>query len=134
MVEVFFFLLSSVIVFLLILTLIPKPSRRFDSMGLSLLVKEFTAFGHILLVVSILYACAILFNCSSASFVESSQNGSIARTGKDNKRYKNLDNDPRGLYILASITIPGHREKLEYPIKTPSGKIVKPPKGRCWRY
>jgi hypothetical protein len=73
MVEMFFFLFSLAIVFLLILTLIPKPSRRLDNIGLSLLVRELAALGHTLLRVSTLYAWAILFNCSNASVVEPSQ-------------------------------------------------------------
>jgi adenine-specific DNA-methyltransferase len=52
------------------------------------------------------------------------------------KRYKNLDNDPRGNWQSISINVQaGHAVKSKfYKIKSPSGKIFNPPKGRCWAY
>lgn len=51
-------------------------------------------------------------------------------------RYKNLDNDSRGAWQSVSVNVQaGHAVKSQfYEIKSPSGKIHKPPKGRCWAY
>ncbi len=46
--------------------------------------------------------------------------------------FKNPDNDPRGPWKLAPFAAPGIRPNMEYPITLPSGRVVKPPKGRCW--
>lgn len=47
-------------------------------------------------------------------------------------RYKNLDNDPRGLWQSDNLSVgPVIQEKV-YEITTPSGKKFLPPKGRCW--
>lgn len=50
------------------------------------------------------------------------------------KIYKNPNNDPRGRWRGIPITAQeGHATKEQfYEIKTPSGKILKPPTGRCW--
>lgn len=52
------------------------------------------------------------------------------------KRYKNPDKDARGSWQSVSINVQaGHAVKSQfYKIKTPSGKIFNPPKGRCWAY
>jgi adenine-specific DNA-methyltransferase len=52
------------------------------------------------------------------------------------KRYKNPDNDFRGTWQSISINVQaGHAVKSQfYKIKSPSGKIFDPPKGRCWAY
>ena len=52
--------------------------------------------------------------------------------GKDLEAYTNPDNDPRGPWISSPYTAPGYRPNQMYSITTPSGKIVNPPKGRCW--
>ena len=52
--------------------------------------------------------------------------------GKDAEAYTNPDNDPRGPWISSPFTAPGYRPNQMYPIITPSGKTVHPPKGRCW--
>ncbi|MBF57554.1 restriction endonuclease [Halomonas sp. FeN2] len=44
-------------------------------------------------------------------------------------RYKNPDNDPRGAYLLADVTSPVDRPKLQYEWR---GQM--PPQGRSWRY
>ncbi len=50
------------------------------------------------------------------------------------KRYKNPDNDPRGLWTSGGIDVgPIITEKV-YPITTPSGRVVLPPHGYCWRF
>lgn len=57
----------------------------------------------------------------------------LARTEKMNERYKNLDNDPRGPWSSSDLTVRTYSKEYDYPIETPSGKIINPPKGRCWR-
>ena len=52
--------------------------------------------------------------------------------GKDREAYTNPDNDPRGPWISSPFTAPGYRPNQMYPIITPAGKTVRPPKGRCW--
>ncbi len=50
------------------------------------------------------------------------------------ERYKNPDNDPRGIWKAADATVgPVVNEKL-YPITLPSGRVVYPSSGRCWLY
>ncbi len=51
-------------------------------------------------------------------------------------RYKNPDNDPRGLWQSVTLSVQaGHAvESQFYSIKSPTGKIHNPPKGRCWIY
>ena len=52
------------------------------------------------------------------------------------KRYKNPDNDSRGLWQSISLNVQdGHAVKSQfYKIYSPSGKSFNPPKGRCWAY
>lgn len=52
--------------------------------------------------------------------------------GRDAEAYVNPDNDPRGPWISSPFTAPGYRPNQMYPITTPTGKTVMPPKGRCW--
>jgi adenine-specific DNA-methyltransferase len=60
------------------------------------------------------------------------QRNLIARTEKQDKAYKNLDNDPRGPWKPSDLTRPEYRERDFYGILTPAGKIVYPAKGRSW--
>ena len=48
--------------------------------------------------------------------------------------YKNPDNDPKGSWASSDFTAQGWRPNQMYEIVTPSGKVVTPPKGRCWRH
>ena len=50
------------------------------------------------------------------------------------KRYKNLDNDPRGPWTSGDCTIGRNTENDYYPIITPSGREVYPSNGNVWRY
>lgn len=59
--------------------------------------------------------------------------GKLERTEDANARYKNLDNDPRGVWISDNLTVKTYSEKHDYPIKTPSGKFITPSHGSCWR-
>lgn len=45
---------------------------------------------------------------------------------------ENKDNDPRGPWIDAPFTAPGYRAAQQYPITTPSGIVLRPPRGRSW--
>lgn len=45
---------------------------------------------------------------------------------------ENRDNDPRGPWTDAPFTAPGFRAAQQYPIKTPSGTVRRPPRGRSW--
>ncbi len=57
----------------------------------------------------------------------------LPRTEEANARYKNLDNDPRGLWKSSGLDAKRLTPKDVYPITTPSGRVVYPPKGACWR-
>lgn len=59
--------------------------------------------------------------------------GKLPRTEESNNRYKNIDNDPRGPWVSGDLTVKTYSEKYDYPIKTPSGRIVMPSHGSCWR-
>lgn len=58
----------------------------------------------------------------------------LPRSGEMNSRYKNPDNDKRGLWTSGDISVKTYTATCDYPITTPSGRIVNPPKGYCWRY
>ncbi len=51
---------------------------------------------------------------------------------KDNEHLLNRDNDPRGPWADAPFTAPGYRSAQQYDILTPSGQILRPPRGRSW--
>lgn len=55
-------------------------------------------------------------------------------TGDQATNYKNPDNDPRGPWASSDFTAQGWRPNQMYTITTPSGKVVAPPEGRCWRH
>ena len=58
--------------------------------------------------------------------------GRLPRTEEANARYSNPDNDPRGVWMSSDISVKTYNAACDYPITTPSGKIVEPPAGRCW--
>jgi adenine-specific DNA-methyltransferase len=51
-------------------------------------------------------------------------------------RYKNPDNDPRGVWQSVSANAQaGHGTASQfYSLRLPSGRVIEPPKGRCWLY
>jgi adenine-specific DNA-methyltransferase len=51
---------------------------------------------------------------------------------KDEELLRNRDNDPRGPWTDAPFTAPGYRKAQQYDIVTPSGHVLKPPRGRSW--
>ena len=56
----------------------------------------------------------------------------LKRNKGQSAQYKNPDNDKRGPWRAIPWDAPNIRENLSYKIKTPSGKMRLPPKGRCW--
>ena len=56
----------------------------------------------------------------------------LARTEKQNKRYKNPDNDYRGVWKSSDLSVKTYSADYDYPITTPTGKVIKLPAGRCW--
>ena len=57
------------------------------------------------------------------------------RVEPDNKTrsaYRNPNNDPRGPWRLVPMTGAGLRPNQQYPITTPSGKVIYPSPGRHW--
>ena len=58
--------------------------------------------------------------------------GRLPRTAEANARYKNPDNDPRGVWKPSDLSVKTYSAESDYPITTPSGRIVEPPAGRCW--
>ena len=61
------------------------------------------------------------------------QIGKLPRTKEANARYKNLDNDPRGEWTPDNLTVKTYSAANDYSITTPSGRIVNPAHGSCWR-
>lgn len=58
----------------------------------------------------------------------------LLRTEEMNSRYKNMDNDPRGLWKAGDCSVKTYSASCDYPITTPSGRVVNPPSGYCWRF
>jgi len=59
--------------------------------------------------------------------------GLLPRTEAQDKRYQNPDNDPRGPWKPSDLSVKTYSPEYDYPITTPSGRVVYPPKGYCWR-
>ncbi len=59
--------------------------------------------------------------------------GRLPRTEEANSRYSNPDNDPRGIWKPSDMSVKTYNAECDYSITTPSGRIVEPPAGRCWR-
>jgi len=56
----------------------------------------------------------------------------MKRSAESNARYKNPDNDPRGDWASTDLAVKTYSAEYDYPITTPSGKVVMPANGRCW--
>jgi len=56
----------------------------------------------------------------------------LPRTEEMDKRYKNPDNDPRGIWTSGDLSVKRMTEKDIYEINTPSGRKIWPAKGRSW--
>lgn len=57
----------------------------------------------------------------------------LPRSAEMNVRYKNPDNDPRGVWQSGDLSVKTYSANSDYPITTPSGRVVNPPQGYCWR-
>jgi adenine-specific DNA-methyltransferase len=57
----------------------------------------------------------------------------LPRSDEATARYKNPDNDSRGVWKSGDLSVKTYSAVYDFPITTPSGRIVKPPNGRCWR-
>ena len=64
--------------------------------------------------------------------VENFKIGRLPRTEEANARYSNPDNDPRGIWKPSDISVKTYNAENDYPITTPSGRVVETPAGRCW--
>lgn len=70
----------------------------------------------------------------------------LSRSEEADSRYKNPDNDPRGIWTSGdcSISLTGGQRGAQfaktgfseniYELTTPSGRKLLPPKGNCWRF
>ena len=59
--------------------------------------------------------------------------GRLPRTEEANARYSNPDSDPRGVWMSSDISVKTYNAECDYPITAPSGRVIEPPAGRCWR-
>lgn len=58
----------------------------------------------------------------------------LPRSEEMNERYKNPDNDPRGAWTSGDCSVKTYSAASDYPITLPSGRVVNPPAGYCWRF
>lgn len=62
------------------------------------------------------------------------QRNLLPRSGVQDKRYKNPDNDPRGPWKPSGLDARNYYSLGTYPITCPSGRVIPgPPKGSYWR-
>ncbi len=57
----------------------------------------------------------------------------LPRTDEMDSRYSNPDNDVRGIWTSGDLSVKTYTASMDYPITTPTGRIVNPPSGYCWR-
>ncbi len=62
-----------------------------------------------------------------AKSIDSFVIGRLPRTEEANARYSNPDNDPRGVWMSSDISVKTYNPESDYPITTPSGRVVEPP-------
>ena len=65
--------------------------------------------------------------------INSFQIGRLPRTEEANARYQNPDNDPRGIWKPSDMSVKTYTAENDYQITAPSGRVIEPPAGRCWR-
>ncbi len=59
----------------------------------------------------------------------------MPRTEKQNRAYKNPDNDPRGPWTSGDLSARNYYGLGKYPITCPSGRVIEgPPPGTFWRF
>ena len=70
--------------------------------------------------------------CYAKSLIATACNG-LPRSDEANDRYSNPDNDFRGPWTSGDLSVGPRIESKVYPITTPSGRVILPPSGYCWR-
>jgi adenine-specific DNA-methyltransferase len=60
--------------------------------------------------------------------------GRLPRTEKADSKYSNPDNDPRGPWQSDNMSVKTYSPTGDYSIETPSGRTIRPPSGKCWRF
>lgn len=68
-----------------------------------------------------------------ARSISRTANFALKRSQEADDRYKNPDNDPRGVWQSDNFSVGPAIEKNIYEITTPGGRRVFPPAGRSWR-
>ncbi len=58
----------------------------------------------------------------------------LERDEKALKRYKNPDKDKRGRWVSGDMTVKTYNASYDFEVTTPTGRVVKPPEGICWRF
>ncbi len=56
----------------------------------------------------------------------------LPRTTEMDDRYKNPDNDPRGVWTSGDLSVKTPNPRDIYPITTPTGRVITPPESRSW--
>jgi len=56
----------------------------------------------------------------------------LPRTIEMNARYKNPDNDPRGVWKSSDFSVKTYSASNDYEIILPTGRVINPPESRCW--
>ena len=56
----------------------------------------------------------------------------LPRSKEQESRFSNPDNDPRGPWTSSDMTVKTYSSEYDFPIETPSGRMVPPTSGRCW--
>lgn len=56
----------------------------------------------------------------------------LPRTAEMDLRYKNPDDDKRGVWTSSDLTVKTYSPNTDYPITLPSGRVCKPTESRCW--
>lgn len=62
-----------------------------------------------------------------AKSIDAFKIGRLERTAEADAIYSNPDNDPRGVWQSDNMTVKSYSAACDYPIKTPSGRVVEPP-------
>lgn len=57
----------------------------------------------------------------------------IPQSEKQISNFKNHDGDTRGPWVSTDFSAQGFRPNQMYPVVTPSGRVVTPPAGHCWK-
>ena len=72
----------------------------------------------------------LVYSCKADAF----KPNLMPRTGRQDKAYKNPDNDPRGPWKTSDLSARNPYGLGRYPIQTPSGRLIEgPPGGNYWR-